>query len=74
MLRCSSFTSKVVDTSWICCCCRRHQMESIEALSNLINRAEGAMVSSRQTYESAIAARNNTGELVAELASQPDVH
>jgi hypothetical protein len=41
-------------------------MESIEALSNLINRAEGAMVSSRKTYEAAIAARNNTGELVAE--------
>ncbi|WIA38855.1 hypothetical protein OEZ86_002132 [Tetradesmus obliquus] len=42
----------------------QEQMESIEALSNLINRAEGAMVSSRKTYEAAIAARNNTGVML----------
>lgn len=38
-------------------------MEGIEALSNLINQAEGQMLASRKTYEAAIAARNNTGEL-----------
>lgn len=36
-------------------------MESIEALNRLISNAEGAMTSSRKNYESAIAARNNTG-------------
>ncbi|KAF6250573.1 hypothetical protein COO60DRAFT_1681477 [Scenedesmus sp. NREL 46B-D3] len=42
----------------------QEQMEAIEALSNLISRAEGAMLGSRKTYEAAIAARNNTGVML----------